>query len=261
MCNKNIKSKLAFSIKKYNCDTRKTDFICDFNSIKSQNIVHQIDNFCVDLEWENNLRIDAGLSKFNKIYNRKPSSLSNENLIFTMSVLNENFFENIDLNNFYTKIYNIMNDYFDILSFIVTKDPIGDLTLYFITTTVVKKIFLNHVESRIMESGKNPQDLIGVLSYNLILGGTKAEQPEKKFINLLLSRINENELFHLEHATETEKMHYLIKSYDRASDKITKINDEFNILINEFIKKDARYKKVFEDIIRIKNLTNLSIKQ
>lgn len=261
MSNETIKNKLALSIKKYNCDTRKTDFIRDFNAIKSQNIVHQIDNFCVDLEWENNLKINAGLSKFNKIYNRKPSSLSNENLIFTISILNENFFVNIDANHFYKKMYHIMNEYFDVLSFIVTKDPIGDLTFYFLTTTIVKKIFMNHIESRVIKSGRNPKDLTGVLSYNLILGGNKSEQPEKKFISLFLSKLNANESFYLEHATETEKMHYMIRSYDKAANKITTMNIEFNILVNAFITKDTRYKKAFEDIIKMKNLTTLSIKE
>ena len=158
-------------------------------------------------------------------------------------------------------MYHIMNEYFDVLSFIVTKDPIGDLTFYFLTTTIVKKIFMNHIESRVIKSGRNPKDLTGVLSYNLILGGNKSEQPEKKFISLFLSKLNANESFYLEHATETEKMHYMIRSYDKAANKITTMNIEFNILVNAFITKDTRYKKAFEDIIKMKNLTTLSIKE
>ena len=82
-----IKNKLAFSIKKYNSQTRKTNFIDDLNLIKSQNIVYEIENFYVDFEMENDAKIDVGLAKFNEIYNRKPSSISNENLLFTFSVL------------------------------------------------------------------------------------------------------------------------------------------------------------------------------
>lgn len=255
-----IKNKLAFSIKKYNSQTRKTNFIDDLNLIKSQNIIYEVENFYVDFEMENDAKIDVGLAKFNKIYNRKPSSISNENLLFTFSVLDESFFNKIDVNAFCNKIYNIMNKYFDILCFIVTKDAVDDLTFYFLTTTVVKKIFLNHIQERVIASGKTLEEMEGILSYNLLLGGTKGEYPEKKFIELILSELNYDESYNLQAASETEKMNYLIKTFDRASLKIIGMQEEFNILVNEFIKKDARYKDVFINIIKQKNLKNISIK-
>lgn len=54
-----IRDKLAFSIKKYNSQTRKTNFIDDLNLIKSQNIVYEIENFYVDFEMENDAKIDV----------------------------------------------------------------------------------------------------------------------------------------------------------------------------------------------------------
>lgn len=255
------KYKLAISIKKYNSQTRKINFIEDFNSIKSQNIVYEFENFIVDFDFENNLRIENGLRKFEEIFSRKSSSLSNENLIFTISILNENFFNNINLESFYNKLFDIMNECFDILSFVVTKDPIGDITFYFVTTTVVTNIFLDHIQNKILSSGKTIEEMRGVLSYNLILGGSIAEKPEKKFVNLLLSKLNENENFHLEHASEIEKMNYLINSYDRASFKITEMEYEFNELINSLINSNIITKDLINKIIMENNIKYLKIKQ
>lgn len=63
--------KLAFSIKKYNTETKKSDFYNDINKIFSQKILHRIDNFLIDLELENEMKIDAGLKKFHEIYGKK----------------------------------------------------------------------------------------------------------------------------------------------------------------------------------------------
>lgn len=55
--------KLAFSIKKYNSESKKTSFYKDVEEIFSQKILYKIDNFNIDLELENEMKIDSGLKK------------------------------------------------------------------------------------------------------------------------------------------------------------------------------------------------------
>ena len=145
-----MKNKITFNIKKYNAETKKTSFYQDVEEIFAQNILFKIDNFSIDLELENEMKIDSGLEKFHQIYNRKSSSLSNQNFIITFSILDENFFNEIDLNEFQNHLYSILNSYFNILSFVTTKDNIGDITFYVICTATVKKVFLNHILDKVI---------------------------------------------------------------------------------------------------------------
>lgn len=248
--------KLAFSIKKYNAETKKTSFYKDVEEIFSQKILYKIDNFNIDLELENQMKIDLGLKKFNKIYNKKSSSIANQNFIITFSVLNENFFNEINLNEFQQYLYNILNSYFDILSFVVTKDNIDDITFYVICTATVKKIFLDHITKKVIEQGKNPNDLVNVLSYNLILGGTMAEKPETKFLEMLLSELNAYD-YNLAAATEAEKQKYILDSYLRASNKIQNIYSDINALFEHLISQNSKFKPYLKHVIQTKNLDTL----
>ena len=87
-----MSNKIAFSIKKYNSESKKASFYKDAEEIFLQKILYRIDNFSIDLELENEMKIDVGLKKFHEIYGKKSSSLANQNFIITFSVLNENFF-------------------------------------------------------------------------------------------------------------------------------------------------------------------------
>lgn len=243
--------KLALSIKKYNSETKKTSFYKDVLDIKSQKIIKEINNFTVDFEMENEMRLNVAEEKFYKIYNKKVSSISNQNFILIISILNEKFFEENNLDLFTDSLYNSLNKYFNILSFVSTKDNIGDITFYCVCSAVVKNVFLDHIVNKVTESGRTLESLYGVLSYNLILGGSVAENPEKKFIRLLLTNLAECG-YGLDAATKEEKSKYILDSYERASNIIT----EYSTLINKLSMKED-IKVIIEDII-IKN--NLNIK-
>lgn len=220
--------KLALSIKKYNVETKKTSFYKDVLDVKSQKIIKEINNFAVDFEMENEMRLNVAEEKFYKIYNKKVSSISNQNFILIISILNEKFFEENNLDLFTDSLYNSLNKYFNILSFVSTKDNIGDITFYCICSAVVKNIFLDHIINKVVESDKTLESLYGVLSYNLILGGSVAESPEKKFIRLLLNDLAESG-YSLDTATKEEKNKYILDSYERAS----VIIGEYKKLISE----------------------------
>lgn len=242
--------KLAFNIKKYNFKTKKTSFYNDISKIFSQNILCKIDNFYIDLEMENEINLNFASDKFHEVYNRKISSLSNKNFIITFSVLDDEiFFRNNDLNLFINRFYEVLNNYFNILSFVAVKDSIGDITFYCICSAIVKNIFLDHIQSKVIETGKNIEDLTGVLSYNLVLGGTKAEAPEQKFIHLLITELNKFN-YNLEAATEHEKNIYILDSYVRASTLL----EHHNTLIKELIFQYPSLKTNIIDIINDKNL-------
>lgn len=252
-----MSNKLAFSIKKYNADTKKTSFYKDVQDIFSQKILFKIDNFNIDLELENEMKIDNGLKKFHEVYNKKSSSIANQNFIITFSILDENFFNEINLNEFQQHLYNILNSYFDILSFVVTKDNVDDITFYIICTATVKKVFLNHILDKVIQSGKNPEDLENVLSYNLILGGTMSEKPETKFLEMVLSELNAYD-YNLAAATEAEKQKYILDSYLRASNKIQNIYSDINALFEHLISQNPRYKPYLKNVIKSKELDTLN---
>lgn len=248
--------KLAYNIKKYNSETKKTSFYEDVKDIFSQKILFKKDNFSLDFEMENELKIDLGLKNFQKVYNKKSSSISNQNFIITMSILDEKFFNEIDLNNFQETLYNILNSKFEILSFVVVKDSIGDITFYIICTAIVKEIFLDHVIKKVTEQGKSIDDLQDVLSYNLILGGTLTEKPEEKFIALILKELNDSN-YDLVAATESEKQKYILESYNRASQKILNLETDINTLFKELNKRDPRFTTMFKQYIEIYKLKSL----
>ena len=251
-----MKNKITFNIKKYNAETKKTSFYQDVQDIFSQKILFQIDNFAVDLELENEIKIDLGLKKFNKIYHKKSSSISNQNFIITFSMLDNNFFNEVNLDNFQKSLYDIMNSYFDVLSFVTTKDNIGDITFYVICTATVKKVFLNHILDKVIQSGKNLEDLENVLSYNLILGGTISEKPEAKFLEMLLSQLNAYG-YNLDAATEFEKQKYILESYNRASTKIQSIHKDIDMLFEHLINQNPKFKPYLKNLITTKNLETL----
>ena len=251
-----MSDKITFSIKKYNSESKKTCFYKDVEEIFSQKILYRIDNFSIDLELENEMKIDIGLKKFHEIYGKKSSSLANQNFIITFSILNENFFNKINLGDFQKSLYEIMNSYFDILSFVVTKDNIDDITFYVICTATVKKIFLNHILDKVIKSGKNPEYLINVLSYNLILGGTMSEKPEAKFIDMVLSKLNIYN-YNLTAATEAEKQKYILDSYLKASNKIQNIYSDIDALFEHLINQNPRYKLYLKNVIKSKDLDTL----
>lgn len=252
-----MSDKIAFSIKKYNSESKKTSFYKDVQEIFLQKILYQIDNFSIDLELENEMKIDIGLKKFQEIYGKKSSSLANQNFIITFSILNNNFFNEINLGDFQKSLYKIMNSYFDILSFVVTKDNIDDITFYVICTATVKKVFLNHILDKVIQTGKNPENLVNVLSYNLVLGGTMAEKPETKFLEMVLSELNTYG-YHLSPATEAEKQKYILDSYLRASNKIQNIYSDINALFEHLINQNPRYKPYLKNIIKSNELDTLN---
>lgn len=252
-----MNNKLAFSIKKYNSETRKTKFYDDVNKIFNEKILFKFNNFYVDFEMENELKIQSGINKFFKVYNKKTSSLSNQNFIITLSVLENNFFTNINLELFANKLYNILNDYLDILSFVVTKDSVDDITFYVICCATVKKVFLNHLVDKVLESCKNPNDLIGILSYNLILGGTVAEKPETKFINTIVNELN-TAGYNLTVASEAEKQKYILDSYFRASNTIQNIYSDIHALFEHLINQNPRYKPYLKNVIQSNELDTLN---
>jgi len=249
--------KLAFSIKKYNSESKKTSFYKDVEEIFSQKILYKIDNFNIDLELENEMKIDSGLKKFNKIYHKKSSSLANQNFIITFSILNNNFFNEINLGDFQKSLYKIMNSYFDILSFVVTKDNIDDITFYVICTATVKEIFLDHIQKKVIEGGKSLEDLPGVLSYNLILGGTLAEKPEDKFITQIVNELNAAGNYDLIAASEIAKQQYILNSYNRAAAKINNLETDISTLFKVLNAKNPKFKSVFEYYINNYNLNTL----
>lgn len=249
-------NKIAFNIKKYNSELKKTSFYKDIEEIFSQKILYKIDNFSIDIELENEMKIDAGLKKFHEIYNKKSSSIANQNFIITFSILNENFFNEVDLNKFQQHLYDTLNSYLDILSFVTTKDNIEDITFYVICTATVKKVFLDHIIKKVIESGKNPEDLVNVLSYNLVLGGTMTEKPESKFIEIVLSELNDYN-YSLTAATEAEKQKYILDSYLRASNKIQNIRSDINALFEHLISQNPRYKRYLKHVIETQNLDTL----
>lgn len=238
--------KLALSVKKYNVETKKTSFYKDVLDVKSQKIIKEINNFAVDFEMENEMRLNVAEEKFYKIYNKKVSSISNQNFILIISILNEKFFEENNLDLFTDSLYNSLNKYFNILSFVSTKDNIGDITFYCICSAVVKNIFLDHIIKKVVESGKSLESLYGALSYNLILGGSVAENPEKKFVRLLLNDLAKSG-YSLDTATKEEKNKYILDSYERASviigeykKLISELSSTYDMqdIINTIIKKN-----------------------
>ena len=247
-------NKLTFSIKKYNSESKKTSFYKDVSDIFSQNILFKIDNFNMDLEMENEMNLGIASDKFYTVYNRKISSISNQNFILTFSLLDEIFFENNDVNLFTQRLYNALNNHFTILSFVTVRDGIGDITFYCICSAIVKNIFLDHIQAKVIEAGKNLEELIGVLSYNLILGGTKSEAPESKFIHILINKLNKFN-YNLEAATEHEKNVYILNSYVRASSLL----EHHNALLNELLTQNPNLKPIITAIIEHKNL-NIQIK-
>ena len=242
-------NKLTFSIKKYNSESKKTSFYKDVSDIFSQNILFQFDNFNMDLEMENEMNLGIASDKFYTVYNRKISSISNQNFILTFSLLDEIFFENNDVNLFTQRLYNALNNHFTILSFVTVRDGIGDITFYCICSAIVKTIFLDHIQAKVIEAGKNLEELIGVLSYNLILGGTKSEAPESKFIHILINELNKFN-YNLEAATEHEKNVYILNSYVRASSLL----EHHNALLNELLTQNPNLKPIITAIIEHKNL-------
>ena len=251
-----MSNKIAFSIKKYNSESKKASFYKDAEEIFLQKILYRVDNFSIDLELENEMKIDVGLKKFHEIYGKKSSSLANQNFIITFSVLNENFFNKIDLDDFQKRLYEIMNSYFDILSFVVAKDSIDDITFYVICTATVKKIFLDHITKKVVEQGKNPNDLVNVLSYNLVLGGTMAEKPETKFIDTVLSELNTYG-YNLSAASEVEKQKYILESYNRANTKMKKLYNNIDGLFEHLINQNPKFKIYLKHVIETKNLDTL----
>lgn len=240
--------KIALSIKKYNSESKKTSFYKDVIDIKSQKIIKEINNFAVDFEMENEMRLNVAEEKFYKIYNKKVSSISNQNFILIISILNEKFFEENNLDLFTDSLYNSLNKYFNILSFVSTKDNIGDITFYCVCSAVVKNIFLDHIINKVVESGKNLESLYGVLSYNLILGGSVAESPEKKFVKLLLNDLAECG-YGLDAATKEETNKYILASYERASNVIS----DYKMLFEE-LSEQEEIKSIIKSIIIEKNL-------
>lgn len=230
-------NKIAFSIKKYNEETRRLHFVKDVVDINMQNVLYEINNFTTDLESENEEKIKSGLKNFSTVYKRKYSSIANQNFIITLSFLNEDFFIQNDLELFKNRLYDLMFKYFDILSFIVVEDSIGDITFYFICTAIVKEIFLNHIIKNVEDSGKKIEDMIGVLSYNLLLGGTIAEKPEQKFIKLIADNLNIYDEYNISVATDSEKQQYILNSYNRAATKINSLESDITTLFNMLNKK------------------------
>lgn len=249
--------KIAYSIKKYNQDTKKTSFYEDVSNIFSQNILYKIDNYNGDFEQINEHKIADGLTKFSEVYNRKYSSLGNQNFIITFSLLNEDFFKNINLELFKNHLYNILQNHFDILSFVTTKDSIGDITFYVICTAIVKEIFLDHIKKKVLEGGKSLEDLPGVLSYNLVLGGTLAEKPEEKFIMMVIKELNAAANYDLVAASEIAKQQYILNSYNRAAAKINNLETDLSTLFKILNAKNPKFKSVFEFYINNYNLNTL----
>ena len=250
-------NKIAFSIKKYNEEARILYFTKDVVNINMQNILYEINNFTADLESENEEKIKAGLEKFSTVYNRKYSSIANQNFIITLSFLNEDFFVQNDLELFKNRLYDLMFKHFDILSFIVVKDSIGDITFYFICTAIVKEIFLDHIIKNVEASGKKIEDMNGVLSYNLLLGGTIAEKPEQKFIKLIADNLNKYDEYNISIATESEKQQYILDSYIRAANKITILESDISKLFKILILKDSKYRPFLSRLITSNNLDSL----
>lgn len=232
--------KIAYSIQKYNQETRNTAFINDIKEIELQKILFRKDNFIGDFKEENNKKIESGLQRFQEVYKKKSSSLSNQNFILTFSILNEFFFLEYDYREFQKQLYSALNRNFDILSFITTKDSIGDITFYVICTGVVKEIFLDHIIKNVLNSDKKPEDLQGVLSCNLLLGGTKSERPEAKFISHIIEQLSKFG-YELSPASEKEKEDYIFQSYLRASSKIANLEKDIKYLLHYLITKDAKY--------------------
>ncbi len=249
--------KIAYSIKKYNQDTKKTSFYKDVSDIFSQNILYKIDNYDGDFEQFNEHKIAHGLTKFSSVYNKKYSSIANQNFIITLSLLDENFFENINLKLFKNHLFNILESNFDILSFVVTKDSIGDITFYVICTAIVKEIFLDHIQKKVLEAGKSLEDLHGVLSYNIVLGGTLAEKPEEKFITKIVDELNAAGNYNLVAASELAKQQYILNSYNRAALKITSLEHDITTLFKILNTKNPKFKSVFEFYINNYNLNTL----
>lgn len=249
--------KIAYSIKKYNQETKKTSFYKDVSEIFSQDILYKFNNFNGDFEQANESKINNGLDKFSKIYNKKYSSLGNQNFIITFSLLNENFFENINLELFKNHLLNILKNTFDILSFVVTKDSLDDITFYVICTAIVKEIFLDHIQKKVIEGGKSLEDLPGVLSYNLILGGTLAEKPEDKFITQIVNELNAAGNYNLIAASEIAKQQYILNSYNRAAAKINNLETDISTLFKVLNAKNPKFKSVFQFYINNYNLNTL----
>lgn len=182
--------------------------------------------------------------------------MTNQNFIITFSILNENFFNEINLNNFQKHLYEIMNSCFYVLSFVTTKDNIYDITFYVICTATVKKIFLKHIIDKVVHGGKKSNDLVNVLSYNLVLGGTMSEKPEVKFVEIVLSELNAYD-YNLAAATEVEKQKYILESYNRAADKIQNIYTDIDTLFKHLIEQNLRYRPYLKHVISTKNLDSL----
>lgn len=252
-----MKNKITFRIKKYNFETQKTFFEKDIFDIKNEKIIFKKDNFYTDIFLENEIRIENGMTRFQEIYKKKCSSLSNTCMILTFSILNKEFFNSVEKNNFFNDFYNVINKYFDLLSFIVTEDSLGDILIYIISTAVVKKVFLNHIIERNIEVGRNIEDLQGVLSYNLILGGTKAEKPEFKFANLIFTEINQLGEYNLEYTTSNDNYKYTLDSYRRASIKITEVEKEFNLLLSYMEKDNPKFRPYVLKLLEKNNLNHL----
>ena len=232
--------KLAYSIQKYGPKSFANGFDYEVSNIKFQKILHEKHNFIGDFKEENNKKIEQGLQRFQEVYGKKSSSLSNHNFILTFSFLSEFFFLEHDLEPFQERLYNILNRHFDILSFYAVKDNIGDITFYAICTCVVKEIFLDHIIQNVLNTGRKPEDLKGVLSCNLLLGGTKAERPESKFISYVIEELSQFG-YEIAPATEREKEDYIFQSYLRASSKIANLEKDIKYLLHYLITKDAKY--------------------
>lgn len=247
-----MKTKATFRIKKYNYQTQKTEFPKDISDIQNENILFKKDNYLFDIIYESNIKIENGMTKFQKIYGKKCSSISNTCMIITFSILDQSFFKKNYCNQFYNDFYNTLDKYLDIISYIVTIDALGDILIYAICTTVTKNIFLDHILER--NADKDINSLIGVLSYNLILGGTIAEKPELKFAELIFNELSK---YNLIYTSQNDNYQYTLNLYRRASKKFSNVESDLNTLFITLEKEAPELKSYLLKIIEENNLNEL----
>lgn len=249
-----MKNEFYFRIIKINKINRIGDFENLFIKLQKFNNIMEIKNYNYDFFHENNLKINNGIDRYHKVYHRKFPNNSVENFIIKCSINSNEFYKKNKVDSFAINLYKILNKYFDILYFICVPNATVYFEYYAFCIPTVKMIFQQHTLVNLKDKYREPKEMIGVLSFNLLLGGSKKENPLGNFYLKLLKELNDKG-YNLSKGENS----FLEEQYRKESLELQNINcnleQDIYILMKELTKK---YPNLQDDIS--KYITNLNLK-
>lgn len=246
------KHKLYFRIIKSNKDNKGAMFYQEYNLALLAKKVYEIKNFKDNFRVENEQNIASGIEKYNRIYHKKISNIAVENFIVRCRIdSSSEFFQSNKIDKFSKDLYKVFNKYFNIIYYAVVDEGSGEYEFIFFCNSVVKTIFLEYVKDNLKENYYELKDMVGVLSYNLILGGSKAQNPLGIFYSMILDDLKEYSLS----KGATGFLEELYKQ-QLTEIKLFSAHREFenNIILKEL---QCKYPEIIDDIqtiIKFKNL-------